>query len=609
MPTVARNVPKQTRKPPAPSSAPSSEDRSDTKAAVTVTRSRYATSSSIVEAWRVMVVVGASAPRPKVLNSITKIDRVFVRPPGTIGQAPIGLNMSSETKMGEKDEAARAFTEYLRAAGLEEKLHQFEAVRWCARRERVGAHAGTRRCHGGLVADEMGLGKTIEVIGTMAANPLPSTLIVVPVSLLAQWKTALQRGGVYEPLVYHGPARHDIEQADIAASEVVLTTYGMVAGGSRQRTTAAGSPDPLAKQVWDRVVCDEAHHLRNRRTIAHKAVCRLRAKIRWLLTGTPIQNRKSDFYSLCAAMGIPDTYYLRPENLGPLARAFILKRTKTGVGLHLPPLTRELREVAWENPHEERLAEDIHALLNFSGVAERAGDARRRIPGATSAAAFGRTSLPLLVRARQACVHPGLMGEHLERLQQAGLIERQDWLKSATQDSSKIAAVLGELVGRKENGARKLVFCHYKGEIDAILAGLKAAGVRAAGLDGRTPARVRQQLLTPAAPEDQVDVLVLQIQTGCEGLNLQCFSEVFFVSPHWNPAVEDQAVARCHRMGQTKPVAVFRFLMEGFDVDAETQSVENYTRAVQGYKRELVTELEQARAQPPPKRGVQDLPC
>ena len=514
--------------------------------------------------------------------------------------------MSKDAKQAAKDEASLAFTEYLRAAGLEEKLHQFEAVRWCMRRERVGAQAGSRRCLGGLVADEMGLGKTTEMIGTMAANPVHSTLIVVPVCLLEQWKVALQRGAVYDPLVFHGASRLELEDAEVASAEVVLTTYGVLAAGLRR---SARVLDPLAKQMWDRVICDEAHHLRNRRTIAHKAVCRLRAKIRWLLTGTPIQNRKSDFYSLCAAMGIPDDYYLRPENLRPLARAFILKRTKAGVGLKLPALTREVRHVAWDNPHEERLAEDIHALLNFSGVAQHGGGRRALPPGATSAAAFGRTSLPLLVRARQACVHPALMREHLERLQQAGLIERQDWLRSATQASSKIGAVLEELMERKGNGARKLVFCHYKGEIDAILAGLQSAGVRAASLDGRTPARARKELLAPSADHEHVDVLVLQIQTGCEGLNLQSFSEVFFVSPHWNPAVEDQAVARCHRMGQTKPVTVFRFLMEGFDADAETQSVESYTRAVQGHKRMLVTELEQARAaSPAPPASADQLP-
>lgn len=503
------------------------------------------------------------------------------------------------------DPVGEAFSDYLAQAGLEEKQHQFEAVRWCVERERDGVLAGAKRCYGGLVADEMGLGKTIEVLGTMAANPLPRTLIVVPLALLRQWESALCRGEAHAPLIYHGPDKAKLEMEDVLAASVVVTTYGTL--GAAARNDPEG---PLHKGAWDRVVCDEAHHLRNRRTRTHGGVARLRAKIRWLLTGTPIQNRKSDFYSLCAAMGIPESYYLRPENLSTLARGFILKRTKEAAGLLLPELTRHTKAVEWESRDEARLAEDIHALLAFSGVAERAGlgvageAGGRRLPGDTSATAFGRTSLPLLVRARQACVHPPLMYDHLDRLQRAGLIEEQPWLKSATQSSSKIAAVLAELVERRANGARKLVFCHYRGEIDALVAGLGEEGIEAAALDGRTPHERRQELLAPESEKDHVDVLVLQIQTGCEGLNLQSFSEVFFVSPHWNPAVEDQAVARCHRMGQTKPVAVFRFVMRGFDTADETRSVEAYTRDVQWHKRALVTELEEARTRVSVEKGA-----
>ena len=494
------------------------------------------------------------------------------------------------------DSIDTGFGDYLAKTGLARKSHQFEAVRWCAQREIEGSMAGPVRCRGGLVADEMGLGKTIEIIGTMVCNPRPHTLVVVPLALLQQWKVALTRGNAYQPLVYHGAAKTKLEPEEIEAAEVVLTTYGTLA-------SAAEAADSQAKGVlhghrWDRVVCDEAHHLRNRRTKTHRGVARINSDIRWLLTGTPIQNRKSDFYSLCAAMGIPQGYYLKPENLAPLARAFILKRTKKTVGLDLPRLSKHVQKVGWVSKDEARLAEDIHSLLAFSGIGKgrRPPDgpgANRLAPGVTSAAAFGRTSLPLLVRARQACVHPPLMREHLSRLQAAGIIERQDWLMSATQSSSKISAVLAQLTERMNNGARKLVFCHYRGEIDALIRGLEARNIRAASLDGRTPSARRQELLTPASASDQVDVLVLQIQTGCEGLNLQSFSEVYFVSPHWNPAVEDQAIARCHRMGQTRPVTVFRYMMEGFD--PETRSVEAYTRHVQWNKRVLVAELEEAR--------------
>jgi superfamily II DNA or RNA helicase len=138
--------------------------------------------------------------------------------------------------------------------------------------------------------------------------------------------------------------------------------------------------------------------------------------------------------------------------------------------------------------------------------------------------------------------------------------------------SSKISKVVRTILSRKDNGKRKIVFCHFRAEIDYIQARLVTAfpSLVVRYLDGRTSESERRVIL---APDAGVDVLILQIQTCCEGLNLQQFSEVYFVSPDWNPSVEDQAVARCHRFGQTEPVVVFRFVMAPFKIPAtpETQ--------------------------------------
>ena len=472
-----------------------------------------------------------------------------------------------------------SFKNYLDRAELDSKTHQFEGVEWCMDREQNGRPAGPSTiCRGGLIADEMGLGKTIEILGTMASNPVRRTLIVVPLPLLAQWNTAATRGKVFEPLIYHGPAKRKLTSEDVSAASVVLTTYD---------TLASKTSKCLHEIRWNRLICDEAHRLRNRRTRAHAAIIQLNAEIRWLVTGTPIQNRKADFYSLCAAMGLPESYFKKQENLGKLAKSFILRRTKKDVGIQLPSLAEYRVGVEWQSEDEARFAEDIHSLLQFSGVAGRKG-VRPKL-GSTSAKLFGSTTLPLLVRARQACVYPPLMKLHLNKMVEEGVIESSDWLMNAVQTSSKVDAVVKKLIERRSETDRKIVFCNYRGEIDAVIQKLEQAGISTGSLDGRTSKEDRTALLEG---KRTVEVLVLQIQTGCEGLNLQDFNEVFFVSPHWNPAVEDQAVARCHRIGQEKSVHVFRFQMMGFDAD--TRTVEAYSRAVQMQKRKLVEEIREA---------------
>jgi SNF2 family DNA or RNA helicase len=149
-------------------------------------------------------------------------------------------------------------------------------------------------------------------------------------------------------------------------------------------------------------------------------------------------------------------------------------------------------------------------------------------------------------------------------------------------------SVVKMILLRKNNGAGKLVFCHFSKEIDTVICRLRSNGVTNVGtFDGRTPPHLRHAKLRA-----KFDVLVLQIRTGCEGLNLQHdFSEVYFVSPHWNPYVEDQAIARCHRMGQTKPVHVFNFIMDS-PGNSGSKSLDQYVHSVQQRKRrnlEIIT--------------------
>ena len=133
----------------------------------------------------------------------------------------------------------------------------------------------------------------------------------------------------------------------------------------------------------------------------------------------------------------------------------------------------------------------------------------------------------------------------------------------------------------KENqfsGGSKIVFCHFRSEMDKLEQSLNVE-FRVEKIDGRCSKKQRNKLLL----RRDIDVLLIQIQTGCEGLNLQQYNEVYFTSPHWNPAVEDQAIARAHRIGQTKKVKVYRFL----SVLKDGCSLDSYCKLVQEVKRDL----------------------
>ena len=461
------------------------------------------------------------------------------------------------------------FHGYLKRNNLDVKRHQVEGVTWCLNNEVKGADAGGQIVRGGLLADDMGLGKTIQMIGVMLCNIKLHTLIVLPRALMEQWESVMNNTLGHSPLVYHGENKKGASLEDLKAAPIVISTYGM----------ASESQKGLLHQiVWDRIIYDEAHHLRNQKTSIYKGAKLLKSDITWLVTGTPIQNKKTDFYSLCSVMGIPESYYTSEANLMDLVRKFILKRTKSEAGIELPELKIHNIKVEWANESEKALAEEIHSMLNFSKVGKSHLNA--------SMAALGGEfkSLALLTRARQSCIYPALMKENVETLMESGLIEESESISEGLISSSKINTVISTILERKDNKRAKIVFCHYRGEIDILKHELTRHGLNVETFDGRVNTNERSEILTKTS-----DVLILQIQTGCEGLNLQQFSEIYFVSPHWNPAIEDQAVARCHRIGQKNEVDVFRFNMVGFDDKLETRTLDEYAADVQDAKREVMT--------------------
>ena len=477
---------------------------------------------------------------------------------------------------------------------VSEKKHQTHGLEWALFKEcgyfkkGSGELVSQKRC--GMICDEMGLGKTTIAIGTILANYEASmkTLIVVPPALLNQWVEKIQSWLRLDPYVFHGAqSKVTLSQLNekLNSIPVVITTYSMVSTRENKNARQLGK-QPYHCVLWDiewtRVICDEAHHVRNVKANKHKGVAKLNTEIMWLLTGTPIHNHNNDLYSQLKILGL----FKHFAELSQIAKVqflypYLLLRTKEGLGIEMPPLEIETVVVdKYDSEAERKIISYVHSLLNFTNVQIDSNTVDQHI------LTYLNTGhpLPILVRARQACVYPGIIKTYLNTMKDNDLIEEKcGELKVET--STKMRMIGETILAEKEKGNATLVFCYYVEEMEKMKTILEEKyEMSVEMLNGKTTPK--QRLVIPKLTPD---VLIVQIQSCCEGLNLQQFSSVVFTSPHWNPAVEDQAIARAHRLGQKKPVKVYRFICDGIGEGAI--SLDRHCMTIQDLKREKMDQF------------------
>ena len=481
------------------------------------------------------------------------------------------------------------FQNFVTRNKLESKPFQIECFKWCIAKEQAQQQAQTKwdqqveqqeqtkwdqqvKKQGGIIALEMGLGKTIIMLGLVKCNVKAHTLIVLPLSLLDQWEKKIIDHCGCKPLVYHGsrPKSMKMTPAQIkAAGQVVITTYGQISLPSEKQIRKGRRQSLLHDIAWNRVICDEAHHVSHKKTNEFKGVQALQTEICWLVTGTPIQNNEKELYTLYSLFGLAESkaYYNAADNYTETAKQMVFYSTKAGVGLSLPALHEHIEYVAWETESEKEFAWHIHSLLTFCQVPKK--PVALQIEHETEN--VNALRMKYMARAQQVCVYPPMIHRaivHFEKL----LYELEDAQVSTTQQvypnmdttqlyvsQSKIDAVMKTLLERSGNGSGKIVFCRYYAEIDILAQRLQLADptLQIAKFDGRVKNSKRAAVLGTS-----VDILLAQIKMCREGLNLQDnYSEVYFPSPDFNPATEQQAIARCWRMGQKKEVHVFRYIL------------------------------------------------
>jgi SNF2 family DNA or RNA helicase len=438
------------------------------------------------------------------------------------------------------------FHKFIEQAGLEKKTYQQEGVDWCVERE-----GSEDYCKGGIIADEMGLGKTIMMIGTLIQNFKMPNLIILPLVILDQWKVHFKQTTGHTPLVYYGAVKKAVTYNMLQNIPIVLTTYGTMISDNK-------TDKKLQAVKWSRIIFDEAHHMRNKNTHCYKSAISLKSDMKWLITGTPIQNHINDLYSLFDILGISNKVYTKTDNLRLLMNTIVLKRTKKEVGITLPEVHTTRVCTVWKNDNEQKFTETVHNNIGLDK----------------------KMLLAMMMYERMMCVYPKLLdGANMKTIRAMGI--GKDF-ENGTKHHSKMDSVIDRIVERKYNGNRKIIFTNFKGEIDFIKNKLTEQGMVVEYIDGRITTSQRKLVLN-----NVLDVLILQIKTGNEGLNLQQYNEVYFVTPDWNPQTEKQAIARCHRIGQKKEVHVFRFVMDSFDKDNKTTNIEMYSEKVQEKKREI----------------------
>jgi SNF2 family DNA or RNA helicase len=424
--------------------------------------------------------------------------------------------------------AVRKYVDFCKSRNIDIKSHQVYGILWCLQRENIKK--------GGIVADEMGMGKTIQMIGTMILNPRRKTLIILPPILIQQWYLEIQRICGHRAILYYGKKnREKITKNKLENAMIVITSY-----------ETCIKDEILGSIFWNRIICDEAHHLRNSKTKTYEKIKGFETEICWCLTGTPIHNSPKDLFSLFHLCNI------EKEN----RKHHFLQRFRDTTITNGPIIVKKENRMIleWKNEREREMAKDIHASISCLGFKNNENQESFWEKTKTC-------TLVSMIRASQMCIFPKMIeSSFVSRKEEEDLDIPEEYITIfESQISTKLQSVLSHIIERKKDGNGKIIFCHFRLEIQRIISILQKNGVEWVGT-WKSYQKIKEN------DEIKTPILIMQIRSGCEGLNLQShFSEVYFVSPNWNPALESQAIGRCFRIGQKKQVNIYRFYMNYVD--------------------------------------------
>lgn len=443
--------------------------------------------------------------------------------------------------------------------------YQHDGVRWLVARETQPNLAG------GFLCDEMGLGKTIQMLATMLVNPKPHTLVIAPKSVVGQWASEIKR---FAPSLtvatFDGPKR----TVPVPLPNVIIAPYSVLGDRLTKPGAPRKPPCPLLAVNWDRVILDEGHEIRNRKSKVHVACKQLMAPIRWILSGTPVFNSVKDFVALCGFIGL--SQHEVQGYTDEIRAQYVLRRTKDDVArfnarLALPPC--DVQNVELEMyPEEEALYEEVF---------ERGRDVVRSVMNADNANMYQMALLEALLRVRQAMIWPQM---YLDGVAKQMETDPERW----SGRSKKFEALMK--MASEHPDEKSLIFTQFMGEMDELQERFTAQDVPVFRIDGSVSKDARDERISEfkKCPASRGPVFLIQIKAGGVGLNLQEATRVYITAPSWNPATELQAIGRAHRTGQTSKVVVRRLIYVGRDT---LPSVEQSIMQLQEGKARVCAEI------------------
>ncbi len=428
----------------------------------------------------------------------------------------------------------------------------------------------------GILADDMGLGKTLQTLTHLAAEhalkPGQPSLVVAPTSVVHNWAAEAAR---FTPglrvVEYHGLPRLSLLR-EFSSADLVITSYPLL----------HRDIDALVKTTWHCVILDEAQHIKNPKAVTAKAACALKASHRICLSGTPMENHLGELWSLMRFLMpgyLPDEKTFNSAIRKPIERdrsneaqtalnrrvsPLILRRTKDQVATDLPPKTELIHHIDLTKKQVD-LYESVRASMD------------KRVRDAIAAKGLAKSQiivLDALLKLRQICCHPALLP-----IPAAARIH----------ESAKLAFLTDELLPQLlEEGRRILLFSQFTSMLELIEDHLVNGSIPHLKLTGRTKDRAT---LVKRFQTGEVPVFLISLKAGGTGLNLTAADTVIHYDPWWNPAAENQATDRAHRIGQNKPVFVHKLVCRGTIEDRILDLQKHKSALVQALLSEETTSL------------------